>query len=522
MVKNHFNVLGIQPGASEDEVKKSFRSLAKKWHPDKNSAAGAEDKFKEIVGSYEYLLSKDRREILARDLTRPKEEKNPTADTKKYTSSFSFAQTFGTSYSGGKTAPKNGEKKKFSSKTQDSQWSKFFGKDKPKQKKTEQTKWSQPSTEYDHDDTFSQPSTSGTNKKEPKPNYSNAFRSFVDHLDNEFDTLFGSRDSFSTFFDGPDAFTAFFGEAPYPEQKSKFKSKPKAKAAPRNVAPERGATDGLDEEYLFSPRSPGKPRKPKSPFRFSMDFDEEERMKSGYKERCIYCGKPFPLHKLSAHEARCGKFPDSSSEDEMSYSSDEGYGQSKHPGDWRAAHRDLLNKIRKDKEAARRRESYEKDAVIQCPTCGRSFSKLAAERHIPFCLERSKRKDPAWNSPGRSTTNDEYTKFQRSQQTARNGFKPPENSKTSDDTVRGSSDRARQNKESWSREKSNPTKHVPGSSQTSKPAEDKPSTSKNADDASFGIHGLGSSPIRKARVAQIVRGSLVKMPNSRAVVEQKK
>lgn len=60
MTKNHFTVLGLKVGASEEEVKKAYKSLAKKYHPDKNSDAGAEEKFKEIGAAYEVLKSQDR------------------------------------------------------------------------------------------------------------------------------------------------------------------------------------------------------------------------------------------------------------------------------------------------------------------------------------------------------------------------------------------------------------------------------------------------------------------------------
>lgn len=73
-VKNHFQTLGIKAGATEDEIKKAYRTLAKKWHPDKNKEAGAEEKFKEISAAYDYLKSADRREILERDLSKPKEK----------------------------------------------------------------------------------------------------------------------------------------------------------------------------------------------------------------------------------------------------------------------------------------------------------------------------------------------------------------------------------------------------------------------------------------------------------------
>ena len=66
--KNHFAVLGIDIGSDENQIKKAYRTLAKKWHPDKNKDAGAKEKFQEIAASYEYLSSTDRREMLEREL----------------------------------------------------------------------------------------------------------------------------------------------------------------------------------------------------------------------------------------------------------------------------------------------------------------------------------------------------------------------------------------------------------------------------------------------------------------------
>lgn len=48
MVTDPYRVLGLQQGASEEEVKHSYRQLAKKWHPDMNKSPGADAKFKEI------------------------------------------------------------------------------------------------------------------------------------------------------------------------------------------------------------------------------------------------------------------------------------------------------------------------------------------------------------------------------------------------------------------------------------------------------------------------------------------
>lgn len=49
-------ILGVQEGFSEDEIKKSYRKLALKYHPDRNQGdKDAENKFKEIASAYEYL-----------------------------------------------------------------------------------------------------------------------------------------------------------------------------------------------------------------------------------------------------------------------------------------------------------------------------------------------------------------------------------------------------------------------------------------------------------------------------------
>ncbi|ODV94056.1 hypothetical protein PACTADRAFT_45268, partial [Pachysolen tannophilus NRRL Y-2460] len=52
---NHYQILGVSSNSSDLEIKKSYRKLALKYHPDKNREPGAEDKFKEISKSYDIL-----------------------------------------------------------------------------------------------------------------------------------------------------------------------------------------------------------------------------------------------------------------------------------------------------------------------------------------------------------------------------------------------------------------------------------------------------------------------------------
>ncbi len=60
--RDYYEVLGVQRGATPDEVKKAFRKLAMKWHPDRNKAPEAQDKFKEINEAYMVLSDADKRE----------------------------------------------------------------------------------------------------------------------------------------------------------------------------------------------------------------------------------------------------------------------------------------------------------------------------------------------------------------------------------------------------------------------------------------------------------------------------
>ena len=54
---NPHKVLGIKLDASESEIKKTYRRLVKKYHPDVNKESGAEEKFKELSQAYEDILN---------------------------------------------------------------------------------------------------------------------------------------------------------------------------------------------------------------------------------------------------------------------------------------------------------------------------------------------------------------------------------------------------------------------------------------------------------------------------------
>src|SRR6202161_3591752 len=61
-MKDPYEVLGVAKTASEAEIKKAFRALAKKHHPDKHAGdAAAQKRFQEISGAYDILGDKEKR-----------------------------------------------------------------------------------------------------------------------------------------------------------------------------------------------------------------------------------------------------------------------------------------------------------------------------------------------------------------------------------------------------------------------------------------------------------------------------
>src|SRR3954470_16257640 len=61
-VKDPYKVLGVDKKASQDEIKKAYRKLARQYHPDKNPGdQAAEERFKEVQGAYDLIGDPDKR-----------------------------------------------------------------------------------------------------------------------------------------------------------------------------------------------------------------------------------------------------------------------------------------------------------------------------------------------------------------------------------------------------------------------------------------------------------------------------
>jgi curved DNA-binding protein len=61
MARDYYEVLGVSRDATHEQIQQAFRTLARKYHPDVNSAPGAEDRFKELNEAYQALSDPDTR-----------------------------------------------------------------------------------------------------------------------------------------------------------------------------------------------------------------------------------------------------------------------------------------------------------------------------------------------------------------------------------------------------------------------------------------------------------------------------
>lgn len=66
-----YRVLGVSRTASQADIKKAYKKLAREWHPDKNKDPGAEDKFIQISKAYEILSNEEKKDHIMTTMVMP-------------------------------------------------------------------------------------------------------------------------------------------------------------------------------------------------------------------------------------------------------------------------------------------------------------------------------------------------------------------------------------------------------------------------------------------------------------------
>lgn len=68
-MENLYHILGVSPSATGEEIKKAYRSLAMRYHPDRSTHPGAENRFNAIKRAYELLSDPKKRAVYDQSLS---------------------------------------------------------------------------------------------------------------------------------------------------------------------------------------------------------------------------------------------------------------------------------------------------------------------------------------------------------------------------------------------------------------------------------------------------------------------
>ncbi|KAJ3444363.1 DNAj-related protein scj1 [Anaeramoeba flamelloides] len=111
----YYDVLGVSPNAPLPQIKRSYRQLAKKYHPDLNKAKDAEDQFKKIAHAYEVLSDEKKRRIYDQHGKEGLDQNSGKGPGGSFFGSFSdlFGSNFGFNFGGGRNSQRKGSDMEF-------------------------------------------------------------------------------------------------------------------------------------------------------------------------------------------------------------------------------------------------------------------------------------------------------------------------------------------------------------------------------------------------------------------------
>ena len=87
MYKDYYKILGLHYSATKEDIKKKYRELAKKWHPDVNQSEDTTSKMQDITEAYLLLNDEEARrryDVIHEQLFRQKEERKSSEEYKNY------------------------------------------------------------------------------------------------------------------------------------------------------------------------------------------------------------------------------------------------------------------------------------------------------------------------------------------------------------------------------------------------------------------------------------------------------
>lgn len=101
-MENYYDILGVQENSGQDSIKKAYREMAKKYHPDKNKDPNAEERFKKITEAYENIGEPNKRQEYDRKRSLHNSFSSGFGDFSSFNNNWNHSDPFADHYSHGR------------------------------------------------------------------------------------------------------------------------------------------------------------------------------------------------------------------------------------------------------------------------------------------------------------------------------------------------------------------------------------------------------------------------------------